>query len=37
MVIHIAMLAIVHPWEQLPLGGSIAFELVGDDPSWDVL
>src|SRR5712692_4521463 len=30
-VIEIAMLAMVHPWENLPLGGTVALEFVGND------
>src|SRR5262245_15762731 len=35
-VIEIAVLAMFDPWKNLALGGSIAFEFVGDDHTRDV-
>jgi hypothetical protein len=35
-IIEIAVLAMFHPWEDLPLGGAIALEFVGNDHARDV-
>ena len=36
-IIQIAMLAVLHPRQDFPLGGPRAFEVIGDDHPWNVL
>jgi hypothetical protein len=36
-VIQVSMLAVLHPRQYLALRGAIAFELIGDEPPWDIL
>jgi hypothetical protein len=36
-IVEIPVLTMFHSWEDLPLGGSVALELVGDEHARDVL
>src|SRR5215831_10126128 len=36
-VIEIPMLAMFNARQELPLGGPVAFELIGDEHPWDIL
>jgi hypothetical protein len=36
-VIEVAVLAMLHPRQEFPLGGPITFEFIGDEHPWDVL
>jgi hypothetical protein len=35
-IIEIPRLAMFHPWQDLALGGSVAFEFIGDDDPGDL-
>jgi hypothetical protein len=36
-VVQIPVLAVLHPWEKLPLGRAVALELIRDDHAGDIL
>src|SRR5262245_66091635 len=35
-VVEVTVLAVLHPGQQLPLGGAVALELIGDDHPWHI-
>jgi hypothetical protein len=35
-IVHIAVLPVFHARQDLPLGGFVALELIGDDHPWDI-
>ena len=36
-IVEVAVLSMFHPRQHLPLRGTIALQLIGDDHAWDIL